>query len=1208
MNIETLTFLSASNIGSWLNEPSPGAIFRLYSTNWHFVKSNLKKYQWIPNDFVGLNTNINEPLSPSQNFLGHPSQTKTSNLDYTYQGGLIYGLASGSKHDNPDFAGTILNGLIHHRQGPYGWPTWKQIRGARHPLARHWRKNNTFSFVEKTSTNKTIFKKINGNQDFFTAVNVSFQEVAPALSSRYKALEHNFVVEQNEKLTSLFFKHSYGNIESHYSSEKINFYLQFSNAFKQVLDPIYDDLKKIYITKDFAYDADASNPYGKQVPFKNWRSFIYSENVFPKEKNSYLAKTRKRTQYAEVAGTGHNGYDQRDFRTFWKNNLLDRNLRTKFESLNSQDYSTFDVQSVWSLDTDVLTGSRSGLIDGLKSTLGELQTGLGFYSYQDTDWAYLPGTASVMLHRVPIQHINTPDKFDQWVHGVPNYATNLISGKSPFFNSYEDFIEDIRGTGKSYSIIPEFKISDHMLYYVDQKEGNFLAKNDKLFSLPGASITSSVDAGNNEDSGVNEQFFLDYSNSDFMKYFATFNNDHKNETIDSYTFKVKGIKKLLPYRGFYPSERVVQLGTLLSQSYSANISGNFGQSGYSTADHKTVGLNAFLRQIISPGVVCNTLKSGIAVDFPALRGALNRVDVEYDNANNRGYWDRDFNFRFPFETAIAPHRYFPEVSTTQDNEIHYGEPVKISITTVKSAVSWNGKYSNLYTLAANNFFGEIPKFFLKDEELTHFSSARENKFKEVEAGKYYYMDVVLKRSNDMVLCEGQYEAGASPYSGSFQRGTIYGPPISSSWAKDVNGSNLSDPAYAPFTPPYFYEDSIARILYIPTTSGQPTLSDILSQAKIAVEYTGSSGKLGLGDAASRNKMPISASINLFQRAESMQAIYDAGGNFIEFRESKESNFDFWSIGTKFECPNLNFSGTTDYHSPSTGRGLWGGYGSIPAGSTGVYLELKDSFKELSTYSVSSNTGSLIDVCGFKAEDRRVGKVASEKTISEAIVAIPYIWESDLSPSEKKLAAKTFKLNKATKRKFFSINKNTFKRAIKDANTEPDSDNWKSQSITDMILKMRKYNFPPEFDFLKTNAQPFAMYVFEFEHKLSQQDLSDIWQGLTPEISRTGELQECMVSHQAGPKEFFQGKKLPKYTRWMVFKVKRKAEMSYSSLFKDQLEDPRVDIKSSSKEKTLPYNYNWPYDFFSLVELARLEANVEFSPLKTDPTALNVKSN
>ena len=206
-----------------------------------------------------------------------------------------------------------------------------------------------------------------------------------------------------------------------------------------------------------------------------------------------------------------------------------------------------------------------------------------------------------------------------------------------------------------------------------------------------------------------------------------------------------------------------------------------------------------------------------------------------------------------------------------------------------------------------------------------------------------------------------------------------------------------------------------------------------------------------------------------------------------------------------------------------------------------------------------------------------------------------------------MAAKTFKLNKATKRKFFSINKNTFKRAVKDANIEPDSDNWKSKSITDMVLKMRKYNFPPEFDFLETNSQPFAMYIFEFEHRLSQQDLSDIWQGLMPEISRTAELQECTVSHQAGPKEFFQGKKLPKYTRWMVFKVKRKAEMNYSSLFKNQLDDPRVDIKSSSKEKALPYNYNWPYDFFSLVELARLEANVEFSPLKPSPTALNVKS-
>ena len=48
--------------------------------------------------------------------------------------------------------------------------------------------------------------------------------------------------------------------------------------------------------------------------------------------------------------------------------------------------------------------------------------------------------------------------------GIPFYATDQISGKKPFFNSYNDFAEDIRGIGKDYTILPEFRVSDHMNY------------------------------------------------------------------------------------------------------------------------------------------------------------------------------------------------------------------------------------------------------------------------------------------------------------------------------------------------------------------------------------------------------------------------------------------------------------------------------------------------------------------------------------------------------------------------------------------------------------------------------------------------------------------------------------------------------------------------------------------------------------------------
>jgi hypothetical protein len=50
-------------------------------------------------------------------------------------------------------------------------------------------------------------------------------------------------------------------------------------------------------------------------------------------------------------------------------------------------------------------------------------------------------------------------------------------------------------------------------------------------------------------------------------------------------------------------------------------------------------------------------------------------------------------------------------------------------------------------------------------------------------------------------------------------------------------------------------------------------------------------------------------------------------------------------------------------------------------------------------------------------------------------------------------------------------------------------------------------------------------------------------------------------------------------------VKRRAEGNYYNLFGDAKSKER-----QQNERT--YNYNWPYDFFSLVELAKLEIDVE----------------
>ena len=110
-----------------------------------------------------------------------------------------------------------------------------------------------------------------------------------------------------------------------------------------------------------------------------------------------------------------------------------------------------------------------------------------------------------------------------------------------------------------------------------------------------------------------------------------------------------------------------------------------------------------------------------------------------------------------------------------------------------------------------------------------------------------------------------------------------------------------------------------------------------------------------------------------------------------------------------------------------------------------------------------------------------------------------------------------------------------------------------------------------------------------------------------------------LAHPLLENEFFgknkngETRKFNSKVQWLIFKVKQKAEKNYYKMTLDASDDDRYQFKFKSGNKdsektTSPdYSYNWPYDFFSLVELARLEANVEFSPLKPNPTALNVKS-
>ena len=166
----------------------------------------------------------------------------------------------------------------------------------------------------------------------------------------------------------------------------------------------------------------------------------------------------------------------------------------------------------------------------------------------------------------------------------------------------------------------------------------------------------------------------------------------------------------------------------------------------------------------------------------------------------------------------------------------------------------------------------------------------------------------------------------------------------------------------------------------------------------------------------------------------------------------------------------------------------------------------------------------------------------------------------------------------------------------------------------MVDMMRKFVIPPSLDFLHVDTiDPFAMYIFEFKHKLNQQDLADIWQNLPPTIGRSFEEAEVSISHDllahellGGGETIIQGNRkkgppLPDRIRWMVFKAKQRAETNYYNKIigeSDSIMGGVAAFEAASMLRPEGYgtnvSYNWPYDFFSLVELVKIDAEVTLS--------------
>ena len=1434
MNLETIVFVSASELGSGLSSsatPYPISNARLFP-----VDRNDSAYsEFVPITSVGLNTAIVDPIEENSHRLGYPPYV-LGDLFYLFPKGGIYlggywDTNSGSfidgilgtfiASDSLGSWGAYVNAALnYHRNGPYGWPTWKQIRAGEHKIARWQRQNNKIAVLDNNieiidsntaKINGEIYQNdttdIYGLFAIFDAGNdasvvnkkIFTEYTEPVFTTRYLPFKHEFFVQEDQTRNkiNLVINNSYGNNLVYFSNKKLTDKLGLQNDSEQ----IYNQLKKIYI--DGIYLPD-------QNPFKKFVGMRYRENIFPRETNVGLNRTRNRERY-------NVGFwrDLRQKRTS-ENHLFYSNKKFYFEAPQNSQGITLTSQSMWPLDarTDFAADSIWQLTGGIDGA-GELQNNYSQYhgqqnnkqviaapiysrlipmsssTYQEAfikvvianptaaslagttieinsgsiaagnlytftgvnstpaansdqwEWADGDGDTSVirLARLINVQSIaasheplylralrsssaasnteaitihamhvgargnnfqirvsasdgtnteiyvsssagaaanNTAVNFE-FGSGDPIYfggqtlwEAGTQAGKNPFYSSYEDFSEDLRRVGKDYSLVPEFRISEHIPKLVEENDGNFLADLPEFLSVSGAAVSSSLD----------DDFYKTYSTTDFLKHFEVLNEDHESVARPSeLTLTCKALMKFHPYDGFYPALRTVQLTNLFSQSYApiANIGGTEGN------------FRTMLQPFFAPGILYNSIKSGLAVDYPSYlkesliasssalkvaRGTRRKYIDEKDlpagsvtNTSNDfqsegnidvtrgrgidyifGYDvgapttpERRFDIRFPFESLLDPLEYM-NTKVLFDDELNPSS-------SIDSLVDLQGVPSNLYSLAMNNFLASSIDFFLEEGKLTSFVSDPEKQYADKSGyivpdskkNKKFVLDVYLlngDKSDLGKIIQEQYNN--SPPFGAWFGDLINGLGNESWLTSDYVSSSIvmyddrkafgnpiiekygglspyfysaSMPNYATVTPPYYDGLSLARITFEPGgTSGIYSIDDI--HASMSINFMRLSDTMsGLYyksiPSFSYDKLFMQATASLildsiFKKKKVVYGKQDGNDNFLVERvEDDTSESNHWVISTKWETPVLDFSdvSATTPTSGSVRKGMWHQYGTdvsdVP--NKGIFLKLSDVNKyeqrdssPTSPFTISpqEEVESLADLVGFKKESKKIGRIAKSKVVKEAVIAIPY------------------KKTKDNKMVFYSIPRKMIDFALGKDVLGPKSVK-PGNSIINMVNAMQEYVIPPKFDFItNSSVNPFAMYIFEFEHSFTKKDLIDIWQNLPPDSLRSikePQKTSVSISHPLLLDEFYgitsQGLtgRLAPETQWLVFKVKQKGKWNYFAKTEDSRDDDRFAFqfqpgkKGNNKSDVPDYSYNWPYDYFTMIELINLEADVKYEP-------------
>ena len=715
---------------------------------WVFASASNATTGSLVQPTYGLNIIIRDPFSSSTHTLGFPDGTDVENYTNTE-------LVGNTPNSN------YLNQLLTSRRGTYGWG-WNKLHQNDNRILVSERKANQLVIATGSDIGLTTFDlrpvSLKGRESY-----INFEVTVP---HGPKLSRENVSLKFTNTNERIFFNQKALNNHANINLEQVN-------------QPYKDALK-------------VSRLAGSTL---NW--FLYKQNLFPSIKNEFSSTTTKRF-----------GFDN----LYWRTSNTDRitlgsSISNSLGMVVSQSSWVLDApvnfltrSTVYSYETTLpagypypapaITGAGAFNMNGTQA--GELQnTYFSYYTIRvdGMKQAFLkPGALYARKHELGSPNsVVSPagvriaetgswtGSFDldeqivplagEAVWEAPTQAgIVLFSGSSdlkgagpgpvsvysatasaPWYNDYDEFAADAKLIAKGFAVVPEYRMSEHVEDYYNYGINNKSKQN--MLEIVGTSDNSS-----------NRNFYKDYSNSDFLENFLGIK---KNSLLNAKEIKMtcNAAIKYNAYKGFYPAQRTVdlvqQFGRSFNNSYIVSFSGS--TAGWATVTNDSLDIKntaggyikPLFDPIFSPGILYNSIKSGLAVDYPIISDHGKRTRTWYGTANSAstnnwaltitnsvgsaltgGYsggtiWDK----RIPFEAIINPRKYLANINLI-DMESHPSMSLDYKFQTTPPSFDYEqmtGSYldngDDIYSLMAQNFFGASAEFFLDDGQVSRLEGS-----------------------------------------------------------------------------------------------------------------------------------------------------------------------------------------------------------------------------------------------------------------------------------------------------------------------------------------------------------------------------------------------------------------------------------------------------------------------------------------------------